>query len=49
MTYDKIEKSAKKFAKDLPLVSPGDFELDGRDSLLAVLREKDQYRGLVVT
>jgi hypothetical protein len=24
---------------DLPLISPGDFELDGRDSLLTILRE----------
>ena len=43
-----IGKSAKKFLKDLPLVSPGDFELDGRDSLLAVLREENQDRSLRV-
>jgi hypothetical protein len=24
---------------DLPLISPGDFNLDGRDSLLTILRE----------
>ncbi|RHZ70336.1 hypothetical protein CDV55_108201 [Aspergillus turcosus] len=35
--YDTIKPSAKQFVEDLPLVSPGDFELNGRDSLLTVL------------
>lgn len=38
--YDTIEKQVKKFVKDLPLVSPDDFTLNGRDSLLTVLRKK---------
>jgi hypothetical protein len=37
--YDKIGGSAKKFVDNISLISPGDFELDGRDSMLTVLRE----------
>ncbi|MCJ1357711.1 MAG: hypothetical protein MMC33_007707 [Icmadophila ericetorum] len=37
MAYDRIKRSAKKFVEDATLVSPGDFELNGRDSLLTVL------------
>jgi len=37
MAYNKIKGSARKFEQDLPLGAPGDFELDGRDSLLTVL------------
>ncbi|KAH8587275.1 amidase signature domain-containing protein [Bisporella sp. PMI_857] len=35
--YDKIKGSAKIFVEDVPLVSLGDFDLNGRDSLLTVL------------
>ena len=37
--YDKIKASVNRFIEDVPLVSPGDFQLNGRDSLLAVLCE----------
>jgi hypothetical protein len=37
MAYDSIKPAAKSFVEDLPLISPADFELDGQDSMLAVL------------
>ncbi|KAK2737896.1 hypothetical protein FQN57_007347 [Myotisia sp. PD_48] len=55
MAYDKIKPAAKLFVGDLPLISPGDFELDGEDSMLAVLlsdfsRDFEQYlQGLEYT
>ncbi|VUC23994.1 unnamed protein product [Clonostachys rosea] len=37
--YGKIEKNAKSFAENVPLVLPGDFDLNGQDSMLTVLYE----------
>lgn len=37
MAYDKIKGVARRVVENLSLVGPGDFELEGRDSLLTVL------------
>ncbi|EED21632.1 glutamyl-tRNA(gln) amidotransferase subunit A, putative [Talaromyces stipitatus ATCC 10500] len=37
VAYDSIRKTAKRFAENVPLVSPTDFSLHGIDSLSAVL------------
>ena len=45
MAYDKIREFARNFVPDLPLILPEDFDLDGLDSLLTVLRKNDpSYR-----
>ncbi|CAG9952035.1 unnamed protein product [Clonostachys rosea f. rosea IK726] len=35
--YDRIKSSAKSFADNVPLILPGDFDLNGQDSMLTVL------------
>uniref|UniRef100_A0A8H7K0Y6 Amidase domain-containing protein n=1 Tax=Bionectria ochroleuca TaxID=29856 RepID=A0A8H7K0Y6_BIOOC len=35
--YDRIKSSAKSFADNVPLILPGDFDLNGQDSMLSVL------------
>jgi hypothetical protein len=48
--YDRIKSSAKSFADNVPLILPGDFDLNGQDSMLTVLcKNRERYEMTVIS